>query len=106
MVEVSVHENRVVFLQHVAERIGDPARKHTGKSRADADDLHVRDSAQAGNDPLEFAIAHHQRISAGKENVANLSVAADVVDPHRDGLLGYRAGSTDHSFASTETAVH
>ena len=88
-----VDVNRMIFLEHVAERIRDAARQDAGESRADADDLHVRDGAQAGYDAFEFAVAHHQRIAARQQNVADLRVAADVVDPHRNGLFADRRWS-------------
>ena len=66
----------------------------------------MADGAQAGDDAFELAVAHHQRIAARQQDVANFRVAADIVDAHRNGLFADRAGLPDHSFARAETAVH
>ena len=48
MVDVDVHPQRVEFLQHVAQFSGDAHGHEDRHARADADDLDVRDLAQAG----------------------------------------------------------
>ena len=54
MVEMRVEIDRMILLEHVAQLVGDPARQHAGEFRADADDLDVRDGAQAGDDVFQL----------------------------------------------------
>ncbi len=101
-----LRKDRVVLLEHVAEVVGDPARQHAREPGADADDLNVRDRPQAGDDVLQLLVADHQRIPTRQEHVADLRVRPDVVESHRDRLVGHVAGAADHALAGAEPAIH
>ena len=53
MVEMEVHPKRVVLGEHVAQLVVDALRQEDRHARSDADDLDVRDLAQAAQDRLE-----------------------------------------------------
>ena len=53
-----------------------------------------------------FCVADHQRIAAGEQDIADLGVAADVLDARGDRFLGDVAGAPHHAFARAEAAVH
>lgn len=80
VVEVGVQPHGVILLQHVAQRGSDALGQHDGGAGADADDLHVGDLAQLGDDVLQALVAHQQGVAAGQQHVADLGRIADVLD--------------------------
>ena len=71
VVEVHVDPERVVLLQHLAQLVVDALRQEDRHARADADDLDVRDRAQAAQDRLEQLRCQRQPVAAGDDDVAD-----------------------------------
>jgi hypothetical protein len=80
MIEVEVHPQRVVLRQHFAQLVVDALRQEDGHPGADADDLDVRDLAQAAKDRFEELGGKRQGVAAGEEHVADLRGAAQIVE--------------------------
>ena len=107
MVEVGVQPHGVILLQHVAQRGSDALGQHDGGAGADADDLHVGDLAQLGDDVLQALVAHQQGVAAGQQHVADLGRIADVLDGLVD-LIHGQAGVVlaGEAAAGAVAAVH
>ena len=80
MVEVDVHPQRMVPPQHLHQLGVDALRQEDRHARADADDLHMRDRAQPGEQLVQHLDRQSQRIAARDEHVAHLRVGGDVGD--------------------------
>ena len=80
VVRVDGDVKRVVLFQHRAEFRGDPLRKENGDARADAQELDVRDRAEAGEDLVELRVGEEQGIAAGKEDIADFRVLLKVAE--------------------------
>jgi len=80
MVDVDVQPDRVVFREHLAQLFVDPLGEEDRDPRADPDDLHVRDLAQAAQHGLEKLRRQRQAVAAGDQDVADLGRPADVVE--------------------------
>ena len=80
VVEVHVHPDRVVLGEHLAQLVVHPLGHEHRDARADADDLDVRDLAQAADDRLEQLRGQRQAVAAGDQNVAHLRRAAEVFE--------------------------
>ena len=107
VVEVGVQPDGVILLQHVAQLGSDALRQHHGGTGADADDLHVGDLTQLGDDVLQALVAHQQGVAAGQQHVADLGRIADVLDGLVD-LIHGQAGVVlaGEAAAGAVTAVH
>src|SRR5439155_14906837 len=79
VIEVGVHEYRMIFLHHLAELRRDPFRQMRGNSASDADDLDVRNSAKLLEEILQSSIAQHHRVPAAHDYVADLGVLAQIL---------------------------
>ena len=66
--------------QHLAQLVVDALRHEDRHARADADDLDVRDLAQAADDLLEQLGRERQAVAAADQHVAHLRRAAQVVE--------------------------
>ncbi len=107
VVEVGVEPQGLVLFQHRHQFRRDAVRQHHRHAAADAHDLDVGDAAQFAENPVEFLIREHQRVTAGKENVANHRRLADVVDAGQQFIfIGNRIDVADLAFAGTVAAVH
>ena len=80
MVEVEVDPQRVVLAEHLAQLVVDALRQEDRHARADADDLDVRDLAEAADDRLEQLRRERQAVAAADQHVAHLRGAAQVVE--------------------------
>ena len=107
VVEVGVQPHGVILLQHVAQCGSDALGQHDGGAGADADDLHVGDLAQLGDDVLQALVAHQQGVAAGQQHVADLGRIADVLDGLVD-LIHGQAGVVlaGEAAAGAVAAVH
>ena len=80
MIEVRVHEDRVVLLHHLAELGRDALGQVRGDAAPDANDLDVRNRAQLLEQVLQPPIAQHHRIAATQDDVADLGVLAQILE--------------------------
>ncbi len=80
VVEVQVDPERVVLLEHLAQLVVDALRQEDRDAAADADDLDVRDLAQAAQDLLEQLRRKGQAVAAGDQDVADLRRPAQVLE--------------------------
>ena len=87
VVEVGVQPDGMVFLEHVAEIVGDALGANHGGAAADADYLDMGDGAEAGNDIFQFSVAHHEGIATREEHVAHFGGTLDVLDALLDAVL-------------------
>ena len=106
VVEVHVHPQRVKLAQHLHQVGRDALRQEDRHARADADDLHVRDGAQAAQQILQHLLRNRQRVAAGEEHVTHLRRARDVVDLRVvGGAAEGGAGVADDAAARAVAAV-
>ena len=106
MVKVGIDPDGVVLLQQRAHILVDALRQKDRNTRAEADDLDVRDGAKAGQDLLEIGQRQRQRIAAGDDNVADLGMVGDVLNHHLDAALTCRPVLVDpFPLARAVTAV-
>ena len=68
------------FCEHLAQLVVDALGQEDRHARADADDLDVRDLAQAAQDLLEQLRREGQAVAAGDEHVADLRRPAQVLE--------------------------
>ncbi len=80
VVEVEVHPQRVVLRQHLAQLVVHALGHEDRHARADADDLHVRDLADAADHRFQEPGGQGQAIAAADQDVADLWRPADVVE--------------------------
>ena len=80
MVEVGVHVDGMVLLDHLAELGRDARRQVRGDAAAEADDLDVRDLAQLLEEVLQPPIGQHHRVAARHDHVADLGMVGDVLE--------------------------
>ena len=80
VVEVQVDPERVVLLEDLAQLVVDTLRQEDRHARPDADDLDVRDLAQAAQDLLEQLGGEGQAVAAGDEDVADLRGPAKIFE--------------------------
>ena len=78
------------FCQHVAQLVGDPHGHEDRHAAADADDLDVRDLAQAAEQLFQQLGRQGERVAAGEEHIAHLGGALEVIDLHLE--IGAREG--------------
>jgi hypothetical protein len=78
VVEVHAHPDGAVFFEDLAELRRDALRQEHRDARADADELHVLDRAQAAEQVLELLVRQQQRVAPGEQHVADLRVRLDV----------------------------
>ena len=107
MVEMSVEPDGVILLEHVAEVVGDALGANDGSAAADADNLYVRDGAEAGDDVLKFLVADHKSVATAEEDVAHLGGFLDVLETLFDTVLGRLViFLSSKTTACAVTAVH
>ena len=106
MVEVDVHPHRMIQPQHGYQILGDALGQKNGHSGPYPDDVHVRDTSQAMQQPLQNLLRQNQRITPGEEHVPDLRCGRDVVQLS---LVVRRAkldvGIPYDATSSTETAI-
>jgi hypothetical protein len=78
VIEVRVHEDRMVLLDHLAELRRDTLRQVRGDPASDTNDLDVRDRAKLLEDVLQPPVAQHHGISAAQNHVADLGVLTEI----------------------------
>ena len=106
MIEMSVHIHRVVLLEHVAQIIGDAARQHAWKLRANTNHLDVGNGSEAGNDVFQLLVAHHEGIPSRDKHIPDFRVVPYVFDAHGDGFFCDVAGPAHHPLSRAKTAIH
>ena len=97
----------MVAAQHPRQVAGDALRQHQRNLRADAQELHVRDGAQAAQQPFQLVGGDGQRVAARQQHVADLPVRGDVVDralPLRQRKSVF-AAAADHPAARAVTTI-
>ena len=77
MVEVRVHIEGVVFLEHPAELRGHALWQHAGHLGPETDDLHMGDFTEAGEDPVQFFIAQGQGDGLTGSSLRQFTVSGD-----------------------------
>ena len=107
VVEVSVQPNGMILLQHIAQLGGDTLGADHRGAGADADDFHVGDLPELGDDILQPLVRAEQRVAAGEQHIADDGRLADVLD----GLIHLVHGKTGvllagEAPAGAVTAVH
>ena len=80
MIEVSVHEDRVILLHHLAELGRDALRQMRCDATSDTNDLDVRNGAQLLEQIFESTITQHHRIATAHDDVADLGVLAQILE--------------------------
>ena len=80
MIEVGVHEDRMVLLHHLAELGSDTLRQMRGNATSKSYDFDVRDRAQLLEQVLQTPVAQHHRIAAAHDDVADLRVFAQILE--------------------------
>lgn len=96
-----------MLFQHRHQLGRDAVRQNNRHAAADAHHLNMGDAAQFGQNPVELLIGEHERIAAGKENIADHRRFADVVDAGEQFIfIGNRIDVADLALAGTVTAVH
>ena len=80
VIDVDAHPERMIFLQHLAELGRDPLRQENRDAGADAEELDVRDRAQAAEDFFQLVVAEEQRVAAGKQHVAHFGVFFEIFE--------------------------
>jgi len=79
VVDVDVEPDRVVLREHLAQLVVDPLGEEDRDPRADPDDLHVRDLAEAAQHGLQELRRQRQAVAAGDQHVPDLGRPPDVV---------------------------
>ena len=103
---MGVEVERAHLAQDGAELGRDALRERDRVARAEADDLHVGDGAEAKKDLAEPVVGEGQRVAARDQHVAHLRVGSDPVETARDLVLGRgRLGVGDLPFARAVTAI-
>jgi hypothetical protein len=106
VVEVRVHPDGVVALDHPAEGVGDPGRERHGQPRPEAHHLDVGDAPELGDQPLQLVVGEDERVPAREEDVADLGRPADPVEPDLElALLHDPLFVADHAHPQAEPAV-
>jgi len=105
MVEVRVHVDRVVLLEHSAELGRDALGHHHGSAGAETDDLHVGDGPQALEDRFQVVVGQHEGIAAADEDIPHLGMGGNVVDGLLDVLLGHVDIGVAHEAAPRAVAA-
>ncbi len=80
MVDVNVHPQGMILAEHRAQLFCDALRHKHRHTRADADDLDVRDGPQSRQQVIQHLGRQRERIAAGKHHVADLGRARDVIN--------------------------
>ena len=88
MVEMRVQPNGMVLFEHGAKLRGDPLRHDNRGSAAETDDFNMRHLAQLADDVFKLFIALHECVAAGKKNIANFGMIADIVETFLDLAIG------------------
>ena len=97
----------MILLQHGAQLGSDTLGAHHGGAGAQADDLHVGDGADALDDVLQGLVVHHQGVTAGQQDIADLRMSGHVVDALVDLRHGHFAVVlTGEAATGAVTAVH
>src|SRR5262249_47033993 len=97
MIEVNVHEYRVIFLDRLAQLRGDPFGKLRWYPGVNAKDLHMRNRSERLQEVFDSAVGQHEWITAGKNDIANLCVFADVFECRLELVEGNLLRVTDLS---------
>src|SRR5262249_9148060 len=106
VVEVGVDPDRVVALEHPAERVRHPERERHRKPRPEPYHLDVRDAPELLDEPLQLVVREDEGISAGEEHVADLGRSPDPVEPDLElALLHDPLFVPDHALPEAEPAV-
>ena len=106
MLDVYTHPKGMIFLEHLAELRRDALRQKDRHSRADSDELNVRNRPDTTQQFLKLVVRKKQSIATGEEHVAHLGVLLEVCE----GLVEIRvqllfAGAAHHSASSAITAI-
>ena len=97
----------MVLLQHVAEFRRDTLRADHGGAGAQADDLYMRDLAQARDDVFQFLVAHHQGVATREQHVAYALGLLDIFEGFLDTVgAAFVVGLAGKTTARAVTAVH
>ena len=88
MVEMRVQPNGMVLFEHCAKLRGDPLRHDNRGSAAEADDFNMGHLAQLADDVFKLFVALHECVAAGKKNIANFGMIADIVETFLDLAIG------------------
>lgn len=88
MVEMRVQPNGMVLFEHCAKLRGDPLRHDNRGSAAETDDFNMGHLAQLADDVFKLFIALHECVAAGKKNIANFGMIADIVETFLDLAIG------------------
>ena len=73
-------EERMIFLQHLAELRRDALGQKDRHARSDAEKFDMGDAAETLEDFLELRVREEQGIASGKENVAHFVVFFEVAE--------------------------
>lgn len=88
MVEMRVQPNGMVLFEHCAKLRGDPLRHDNRGSAAETDDFNMGHLAQLADDVFKLFVALHECVAAGKKNIANFGMIADIVETFLDLAIG------------------
>lgn len=88
MVEMRVQPNGMVLFEHCAKLRGDPLRHDNRGSAAETDDFNMGHFAQLADDVFKLFVALHECVAAGKKNIANFGMIADIVETFLDLAIG------------------
>ncbi len=88
MVEMRVQPNGMILFEHCAKLRGDPLRHDNRGSAAEADDFNMGHLAQLADDVFKLFVALHECVAAGKKNIANFGMIADIVETFLDLAIG------------------
>ena len=106
VVDVHTHPQRVEFFEHGAKFRRDALREKDGDAGADAEELDVRDGAQAGEDAAEFVVRKKERVAAREQDVADFGVRFEIAEGRLEvGLQFLFAGPADHAAAGAIAAI-
>ncbi len=105
VIEMRVHEDRVVLLHHLAEFRRNPLRKVRGDATSDPDDLDMRDRAKLLKEIFQSPVAQHHRIATAHDDVADLRVLAEILERRIVLIERDLLGITDFAPSRAEAAV-
>ena len=82
VVDMDVQPQGMETTEHLAQLACDPHGQENGDAGANANNLDVRNLAQAGQDLFQDLGRQHQRIATGKEHVPHLRCPPQVLKLH------------------------
>ncbi len=80
MVDVDIQPERMEFLEHVGQFLGDPHGHEDWDPRADPNDLDVRYLPQAGEELFQQFGRQGERVAAREQYVPYLGSALQIID--------------------------